>query len=84
MDSPPYYVEVSGLGDAEPPDDEAREGGAEQRPWVGVRFDCCGVYFRVYRNAEGTAYSGRCPRCTRAVRMTVGPGGTASRFFVAE
>ncbi len=84
MDTPPYYVEISGLGGVEPPHDETPEGGAERRPWVGVRFDCCGVYSRVYRNAEGTAYSGRCPRCTRVVRMKVGPGGTASRFFVAE
>jgi len=54
------------------------------RPWVGVRFDCCGVYCRVYKRADGLAYEGRCPRCGRQVRLRVGPDGTAARFFVAE
>lgn len=84
MDSPSYYVEISGLDAAETPDKPTHQSSGERRPWVGVRFDCCGVYARVYRNAEGTAYIGRCPRCTKRVRMTIGPGGTASRFFVAE
>jgi len=55
-----------------------------QQPWVGIHFDCCGRYARVYRNAEGTAYEGRCPDCLRTVRLRVGPGGTSSRFFTAR
>ncbi len=54
------------------------------RPWIGIRFDCCGTYTRVYRNADGTAYQGRCPCCLRTARLSVGPGGTDARFFVAE
>ena len=54
------------------------------RPYLSVLFDCCGVYQRVYRNADATAYVGRCPRCCRAVRFPVGPGGTRDRFFVAK
>lgn len=57
------------------------EAAAEQRSFLGVRFDCCGIYARVYKNAAGDAYEGRCPKCAQPVRFDVGPGGTSSRFF---
>lgn len=80
-------------GPADPVDDlhfvdaeagSPRTNGLQGRPWVGVRFDCCGVYTRLYRNREGTAYRGFCPRCMRSVRLRVGARGTESRFFIAE
>lgn len=54
------------------------------RPWLAVHWKCCNVYSRIYRNAEGTLYTGRCPRCTRPVRAAVGPDGTRARFFEAQ
>ena len=54
------------------------------RPFVSVHFTCCGVYTRVYRTADGTAYRGRCPRCGVAVNFRVGENGTSARFFTVH
>lgn len=53
------------------------------RPFLGIRFDCCRTYGRIYRNDEKTAYVGRCPKCLARVSVPIGSGGTSSRFFSA-
>lgn len=53
-------------------------------PWLGVMFKCCGVYGRIYRNAEKTHYRGACPRCGGPVKAKIGSGGTNRRFFEAR
>ncbi|MCU0662219.1 MAG: hypothetical protein MUC50_07825 [Myxococcota bacterium] len=56
----------------------------ESRPFLGVRFDCCNAYVRIYRNKDGTAYEGRCPKCLRPLSIPIGPGGSSNRFFTAS
>ena len=48
----------------------------EMRKYLGIYFECCNVYGRVYQNNDKTAYSGFCPRCMRRVSIKVGEGGT--------
>ena len=55
----------------------------ERRKFIGVKFNCCGIYVRIYANKEGTAYEGRCPKCFRPVKFKIGEGGTEHRFFEA-
>lgn len=76
-------VEITGLSVPEPVESSAASKPAG-RPWLGVYFRCCHVYARVPRNAAGTAYVGRCPRCGAEISAKVGPGGTAQRIFFAE
>ncbi len=54
------------------------------RPFLGIQFDCCGVYARIYRSRTVAAYAGACPRCRRPVEVPIGPGGSGSRFFTAR
>ncbi len=60
--------------------DDARSA----RPWVGVQFECCGIYARIYREPEVPSYEGRCPRCGRPISIRVGPEGLRTRFLRAR
>ena len=85
-DDPPYILDLSQGSDAQfDPSSDVQSGTDNTgRPWIGIQFECCGVYTRIYRNRAGDAYEGRCPHCTRPVRLRVGPGGTSSRMFRAQ
>ena len=52
-----------------------------RRKYIGVLFECCDVYARVYINRRKTAYVGWCPKCATRVEIKINPRGTASRFF---
>ena len=53
------------------------------RAWLAIRWRCCSAYSRIYKSLDGTQYAGQCPRCAKPIRVQVGQGGTASRFFEA-
>lgn len=55
-----------------------------RRCWIGIHFECCGVYTRVYRDPAAPEYEGRCPRCGCRVTLRVGPDGVNSRIFRAR
>ena len=56
----------------------------EKKQFLGIYFECCNVYGRIYKNKEGTKYTGRCPKCMRPLSVAIGQGGTDARFFRAR
>lgn len=56
----------------------------EKTPFVGIMFECCNVYARIYRNKAGTHYCGHCPRCMKPIRIKIAKGGTGQRIFKAR
>ena len=56
----------------------------EKKKFLGIYFECCNVYGRIYKNKEGTHYTGRCPKCLRSLSVPIGDGGVSTRFFRAR
>ena len=79
-DEPPYVLEIEGIED---PSFTEADKPLGKRRWVGVHFECCGTYTRIYKNSQGTAYVGYCPRCAQPVRVRIGPDGSNHRMFRA-
>jgi len=63
--------------------DDASDGGGV-RPYIGVHFECCGVYARIYRRPDQQFYRGRCPKCLRSLTVRVGSDGVSQRIFRAR
>ncbi len=55
-----------------------------RRKFLSIWFRCCHTYGRLYRNAEETAYLGRCPSCGAPVQALIGPHGTDQRVFMTD
>jgi len=55
-----------------------------KKEFLGIHFECCNVYRRIYVNKEKNAYEGRCPRCLRVVKIKIGEDGTNARFLKAR
>jgi hypothetical protein len=84
MAGPDYILDVAGLKRREmEAGDKAPSSGLRGRPWLAIRWRCCGVYSRIYRNDAATAYEGKCPTCRRDLALRIGPAGTPHRFFEA-
>lgn len=52
--------------------------------FLGIHFECCNIYNRIYKNKTGTAYEGKCPGCQRTIVIKIGKKGTDQRFFRAR
>ena len=72
-----YKLDIASLGGKQATSPTSLVG----RPFLSIHFACCGVYQRIYRDAAGTAYHGKCPRCGNVAHFPVGQGGTTARFF---
>ncbi len=80
-----HSLNLGGREIAERVDGPQSDGGkGTKRRFLSVWYRCCHVYGRMYRNAEETAYLGRCPGCGAPVRALIGPDGTTGRMFRAE
>ena len=55
-----------------------------KKKFLGIMFECCNIYKRVYVNKEGNAYEGRCPKCLAEVKVRIGVDGSDNRFFRAR
>ncbi len=64
--------------------DKPEENGPKGKPFVGINFQCCKVYARIYLNAAGTAFVGWCPKCAKKAEVKVSPGGSKTPFFTAD
>jgi len=65
-------------------EDTNKNNESVKRKYIGVWFDCCQTYGRLYKNKEGTCYRGRCPKCLRPVRVYIdssSENATDRRFF---
>ena len=56
----------------------------KDKKYIGILFECCNVYRRIYTNKDGNAYEGRCPLCYAKVKVAIGPQGTDQRIFKAR
>lgn len=57
---------------------------AQKKKFIGILFECCNVYRRIYINKGKNAYEGICPKCNSEVKVMIGPSGTDTRFFSAR
>ena len=53
----------------------------KQRKYIGVFFECCNIYTRVYINKKKSAYVGYCPKCAQRAEVKIDKRGTDCRFF---
>jgi hypothetical protein len=56
-------------------------GDATTRPFLMVWFKCAAKYQKVFRSADATSYTARCPTCGRSMQFAVGPDGANRRQF---
>lgn len=84
MHDPQDRLELHGMTPAAPAGHGADAGASAPRRFLSVWYSCCHAYGRLQRDASGSRYVGRCPRCGSQVQARIGPGGTNRRVFEAR
>lgn len=56
----------------------------KKREYIGVTFQCCHVYTRIYINKKRNAFVGWCPRCGVKMEVFISTEGSDSKFFTAK
>ncbi len=56
----------------------------KDKSYLGIMFECCNVYARIYKNKAGTHYVGHCPKCMKSIKIKIGSSGSGDRFFRAR
>jgi hypothetical protein len=82
---PRDIVDIPGIrGPAQPAGAVSAASGPVPKPWLGIWFRCCHTYGRLYKDASGRMYVGRCPKCGAKASARVGNGGSNRRLFEAS
>ncbi len=79
-----YHIDVVSSEESDTDTASGKLDRTTRRPWVGINFECCGVYARIYRDPAASQYVGRCPRCRSPITLRVGADGVESRLFRAR
>jgi len=53
------------------------------RSYIGVHYECCQVYSRVYLKQEQKKQISHCPKCGNAFHIKFSENGTDSPFWLA-
>lgn len=64
-------------------DNKATDIPKARKRFIGVKFDCCQVYTRIYANKDETSFEGRCPKCLRKVSIKTHKKGVNLKWFSA-
>ena len=56
----------------------------QKKKFIGILFECCNIYRRIYISKEKNSYEGTCPKCNSEITVKIGPDGTDTRFFSAR
>ena len=61
-----------------------KQASPDRRQFLGVQFDCCRTYSRIYINRDRTAFVGHCPKCGKQIHVKISPDGMDAKFFSAS
>jgi len=52
-----------------------------ENKFIGILFECCNIYRRIYMNKEKNAYEGKCPNAMERLRWRLDQAERRHVFF---